>query len=260
MSKESEQNSRVLDQFAKQAASYAALVSRSRDSSLPAFLDAVKPVPADRMLDVGCGTGRFAVSIASLVGHVVGVDLTPAMLDQARQLQFDTKTENIEWRQADVTELPFAEGEFSLVTTKAMLHHVVSPARVIGEMRRVCAIGGRIVAADVTPKREKSAAANAIEVLRDPSHVYAMTSAELRAIGAQLGLIELAALEYETSIPLEHVLRTSFPAEGMLERVRSLFQLDAQSGADALGFGARMEGGEVHLSYPMTMVMWQRIA
>lgn len=255
---ESEQNTRILDQFDKQAASYAALVRESKDTTLPVLLDAVKPLPTDRLLDVGCGSGRFAIQWAPLVAQVIGVDLTPAMLAQAAKLQADTSTTNVEWREADVTQLPFANGEFNVVSCSAMLHHVVSPARVLAEMRRVCVPGGRIIAKDMTPKFEKSAAANAIEVLRDPSHVYAMTSAELRALGAALGLEEIAMQEYPARMPLEAVLRTSFPHEGMLDHVRKLFRLDAESGVDALGFGAHLDNGEVYLVYPMTMVVWNR--
>jgi ubiquinone/menaquinone biosynthesis C-methylase UbiE len=260
MSISSEQNARVLDQFEKQAASYAALVITSKDPALPVFLEAVKPLPTHRMLDVGCGTGRFAVSIAPLFGHVTGVDLTPAMLDQARQLQASAKVENMKWQQADVTELPFADGEFDVVTCKAMLHHVASPAAVLAEMRRVCKVGGRVVAADVTPAPEKSAATNAIEILRDPSHAQFISQDELLSIGADLGLTKLAMHFHQTRMPLEPILKTSFPDEGMLDRVRRLYHLDAQVGADTFGFSTKFENGEVYLAYPMTMVIWERSA
>jgi ubiquinone/menaquinone biosynthesis C-methylase UbiE len=261
MSTFSDQNARVLDQFEKQAASYAALVSKnSRDPTLPMFLEAVKPLPTQRMLDVGCGTGRFALSIAPLIGHVTGVDLTPAMLDQARQLQAASTIENVTWQQADVTQLPFAEGEFDLVTCKSMLHHVASPAAVVAEMRRVCKVGGHVVASDVTPAPQKSAATNAIEILRDPSHAQFVSKDELLSIGADLGLTQVAMHFHETRMPLEPVLRTSFPGEGMLDRVRRLYHLDAQVGADTLGFNARFEDGDVSLAYPMTTVIWRRDA
>jgi SAM-dependent methyltransferase len=260
MSTASEQNVRVLDQFGKQAASYAALIGKSSDSSLPVLLDAVKPTHAHRMLDVGCGTGRFALSLAPLLGHVIGVDLTPAMLDQARRQQADANIGNVEWRQADVTQLPFNDGEFDLVTCKAMLHHVAEPAVVIAEMRRVCRQGGYVVATDVTPSPEKSAAANAIEILRDPSHAQFPTTEELRAIGAAVGLTEVVVHDYVTRFPLEPVLRASFPGEGMLDRVRKLYQIDAQAGGDSLGLGATIESGEIRLAYPMTMMVWRRSA
>jgi ubiquinone/menaquinone biosynthesis C-methylase UbiE len=257
MSANTEQNARVLGQFAKQAPSYAALINRTTDTSLDSLLAAVQPLSTDRMLDVGCGTGRFAVTMAPLVAQVVGIDLTAAMLDQARQLQADSKITNVEWRQADVTALPFEDGAFDIVSSKAMLHHVTSPARVITEMVRVCAATGRIIVVDLTPKPEKAAALNAIELLRDPSHARALAIDELRAIGTELGLKEIAVREYEIRLPLEAVLNTSFPEVGM-ERVRNLYRSDAESGADALGMNACLENDRIIVSYPMTMLVWKR--
>lgn len=255
----SDQNARVLDQFGKQAASYAALINSSKDNTLPTLLDAVKPTPSDRMLDVGCGTGRFALTLAPLVANVVGIDLTAAMLEQARKAQAAANIENIEWQQGDVTDLPFADGEFTLVTCKAMLHHIAEPARVIAEMSRVCVRGGRVLAADLTPARDKVAAFDAIEVLRDPSHAHAMTLDELRAIGSALGLKEIAVHEHATRMPLEPVLQTSFPEAGILDRVRRLYRIDAENGGDALGFGARIDNGEITVAYPMSMVVWEKV-
>jgi ubiquinone/menaquinone biosynthesis C-methylase UbiE len=257
MSANTEQNARVLDQFAKQAPSYAALINRTADTSLESLLAALRPRTTDRMLDVGCGTGRFVITMAPLVAQVVGVDLTIAMLEQARRLQADTSITNVEWRQADVTALPFENGVFDIVSSKAMLHHVASPARVIAEMVRVCAAEGRIVIVDLTPKPAKAAALNAIELLRDPSHARAMTPAELRAIGVELGLKEVAVHEYQVRLPLEPVLKTSFPDVGV-DRVRDLYRIDAESAADALGMSACIENDQIVVSYPMTMLVLQR--
>jgi ubiquinone/menaquinone biosynthesis C-methylase UbiE len=259
MSANTEQNARVLDQFAKQAPSYAALINRTTDTSLEFLLAALQPLSTERMLDVGCGSGRFAVTMAPLVAHVVGVDLTAAMLDQARRLQADTNITNVQWQQSDVAELPFDDGAFDIVSSKAMLHHVASPARVMAEMVRTCAVDGRIVVVDLTPKAEKAAALNAIELLRDPSHARAMTTAELRALGVALGLKEIAVREYEVRLPLEPVLKTSFPDVGV-DRVRSLYRIDAESGADAFGMSASIENDQIVVAYPMTMLVWKRTA
>jgi ubiquinone/menaquinone biosynthesis C-methylase UbiE len=258
MSDHAQQNAAILDQFGKQAEAYAALMLRNPDSVLPFLLEAVRPSPDDRMLDVGCGTGRISLALAPLVSHVTGVDLTPAMLDQARALQADAGISNIEWREADVTALPFLDGAFSLVTCRAMLHHTLSPAAVLAEMGRVCARHGRIAVTDLTPAAGKSAAFDAIEILRDPSHVHAMPADELRAIGASLGLHEIAVHIHKVRLSLEAVLVTSFPAEGMLDRVRELYRRDAESGADALGLAAQFEDGAITVAYPSTLVVWTR--
>ncbi len=259
MPNDADHKARVLDQFARQAESYAALINRSKDTTLPWLLDAIKPMPSDRLLDVGCGTGRFAVSMAPLVSNVIGIDLTAEMLRQAKQLQVDANIDNITWYQDDVANLPFDDGEFTIVTSRAMLHHVIEPSRVIAEMHRVCAAGGRIMVMDLTPPREKIAAFDAIEILRDPSHAHVLTHDELRELGCGLGLLEIAVHAYDTHMPLEPILQTSHPEAGVLDRVRQLFRIDAESGVNALGFNARMENGEIIVAYPMSMVVWEKL-
>lgn len=251
-----EQDARVLDQFAKRADSYAVLIRSTKDPSLPVFLEAVQPLPVDRMLDVGCGSGLFAIQLAALVERVVGVDLSPAMLDQARRAQADAGVSNVDWREANVAELPFEDGAFSIVTSRAMLHHVASPRRAMTEMRRVCAPGGRIVVLDLSPKPTKAAAFDAVQMLLDPAHVHALTQPELRAMGAELELTELATHQYVATLPLEFVMKTCFPGDGVLERVRRLYRIDAESGADSLGLAARFEAGEIVADFPMTIMVW----
>src|SRR5690606_32842337 len=107
MSDHAAQNAAVLDQFGKQAQAYAARIRRNPAPGLAHLLETARPASGASVLDVGCGTGRIALALASVVGHVTGVDLTPAMLDQARAAQGEAGASNVEWMQADVTALPF---------------------------------------------------------------------------------------------------------------------------------------------------------
>jgi ubiquinone/menaquinone biosynthesis C-methylase UbiE len=259
MPAETDHNARVLDQFAQQAEAYAALVGsvRGRAPALDALLATVDPRPEDRLLDVGCGPGHRVVALAPLVAQATGFDLTPEMLDQARALQRQAGVANVAWAQGDATALPFADGAFTLVMSQAMFHHASDPAGTLAEMRRVCAAGGRIAVNDLTPAPEKAAAFDAIEILRDPSHAHALTLAELRGLGADLGLEEIAVRPQPSEMPIEPVLAASRPPPGVLERVRELYERDAASGADALGMGARFKDGQLWASYPMTLVAWR---
>jgi SAM-dependent methyltransferase len=255
-----DQNLRVLDQFAQQAEAYARLVEtvRGRAPSLDAVLQIVGPVPEDRVLDVGCGPGHRVVALAPLVAEATGFDLTPEMLDQARAVQAEAGVANVRWAQGDAVRLPFEDGAFTLVLSQAMFHHAADPAGTLSEMRRVCAPGGRIAVNDLTPTPAKSAAFDAIELLRDPSHAHALTLDELRALGADLGLAEMEVRSQATEMPIEPVLAASRPPAGMIERVRELYARDAASGADALGMGARIKDGAVWAAYPMSLVVWRR--
>lgn len=251
-----DQNARVLDQFSQQAEAYSALVTSTGAKAKDPLIETLDPRPTDRVLDVGCGSGQFAVAVAPLVAHVTGADLTPAMLDKARAQQASAGLANITWLQADSTALPVEDGSFDIVVSRSMFHHAADPAATLAEMRRACAAGGRIAVMDLTPAPAKAPAFDAIELLRDPSHRSALTADELRALGAGLGLAETLVRPRTTSLPIEMVLATSFPADGMLDHVRALYARDADTGADAFGMGTHWKDGAIWVTYPMTLVVW----
>ncbi len=253
----SNQNARVLSQFEQQADAYAALVKATSQSSSDPLIDALGPGPSDHILDVGCGSGQFAVTIAPRVKHITGIDLTPAMLDKARAHQLQAGLANITWIEGDSVALPAPDGSFDIVVSRSMFHHAADPAATLAEMRRCCREGGRIAVMDLTPAPGKEAAFDAIEILRDPSHNRALTAAELRGLGTDLDLTELHVGLRATTLPLESVLATSFPPDGMLDRVRALLARDAHAGGDAFGMGTAIKEGVVWVTYPMTLIVWQ---
>ena len=253
-----EQNARVIEQFGRQAEDYARLVGGVRNAAADPMIAALSPQPNDRVLDVGCGPGDRAVALAPLVAQVTGLDLTPAMLDEARARQAAAGVGNVSWVEGDATEAPFPDGVFTLVLSQATFHHVADPAAILAEMRRVCAPGGRIAVIDLTPAPEKGPAFDAIETLRDPSHTHALTAAELRGLGARLGLAEISVQPRATAMPIEPVLAASRPPPGMLERLRGLYARDAAGGADALGMSASLKDGAVWATYPTTLIVWRR--
>ena len=258
------QNEKILDQFTKQAEPYAQLTGIYRGggaSPSSSFIDALAPLATDRVLDVACGVGRLTLMLAKLTQHVTGIDLTAAMIDQGRVLQAQGGMTNVDWHVGDILPLPFPDGAFSLVVSQAAFHHLTDPAAVLAEMLRVCSPDGRIAINDMSPEPEKAEALNKIEKQRDPSHVRALPPAELRALGKHSGLVEIAVSSYRVpSIPLEAVLATSFPMPGDLEKVRDLYRLDAQSGADTFGLRTEFSADQITIQYPMTFVVWQRSA
>ncbi len=252
-----EHNARVLDQFSQQAEGYAALVNRSGSRLGGPLLECTRPQAVDRVLDVGCGSGQLAVALAPLVAHVTGIDLTPAMLQQARAFQAEMGVANVDWMQADSRQLPVADRAFTLVISRSMLHHAADPLGTLVEMRRACAPGGRIAVLDLTPEPDKAVAFDALELLRDPSHARAWPREELRALGARLDLEEMTVRAHTSELPFESVLATSRPPPGMLERLRELLARDAARGADVFGLAARLKDGEVWVTYPMTLLVWR---
>jgi len=96
-----------------------------------------------RVLDLGCGTGRFALPMASRLHYrVTGADSSREMLAKAR----DKDTEGIvAWDYQDAQALTYHDESFDVVFMSHLLHHVDSPKRVIRECQRVLVPSGVII-------------------------------------------------------------------------------------------------------------------
>lgn len=95
------------------------------------------------VLDVGCGTGVVGVTAAQRGAKVTGADLTPALLERAHE-NSQMAGVNIEWREADVEALPFANDHFDAVLSQFGHMFAPRPAVAIAEMLRVLKPGGTI--------------------------------------------------------------------------------------------------------------------
>jgi SAM-dependent methyltransferase len=104
-------------------------------------------IPLDaRVLDVACGTGIVARTVASRLGaegRVVGLDFSPAMLAAARRAAASEGLE-IAWREGSALDLPFADGSFDLVFCQMGMQFFPDRARAVAEMHRVLAPRGRV--------------------------------------------------------------------------------------------------------------------
>lgn len=96
-----------------------------------------------RVLDVACGTGVVAVTAARLGAVVTGLDLTPELLEVARD-NAATARVNIDWREGDVEQLPFADGAFDVVLSQYGHIFAPRPEVAVAEMLRVLAPGGTL--------------------------------------------------------------------------------------------------------------------
>lgn len=221
--------------------------------SLETLLRATQAVSTDRSLDVACGAGVVACHFAQTVEFAEGVDITPAMLEQARARQERKQLLNLRWTLADVVDLPFAAASFTVVTSRYAFHHMQSPNRVLGEMKRVCAAGGRIAVADICIPGDPEDAAlfDRIERINDPSHVHALTQTEWLALFRHAGLPQPQMSQYVLQFPLAQLLRAASRSKEEISEIES--EIKDMVAHGKLREIALIDGEAIQFCYPITV-------
>jgi len=250
----------IRDQFTKQSVAFSSALAIRNEEALKLLLELTNASSSDTVLDVACGPGIVACAFAEVVAHTTGIDLTPAMIEQARTLQAERRLANMAWRVGDIVPLPYADGSFSIVTSRYAFHHLQDPQAALGEMHRVCKGGGQIVLIDqVASANPKQAdALNRMERLRDPSHVRALTLAEMQGLYAGVGLRNPRMTSYRLALELDTLLKGSFPNEGDAEMVRRMVMDSLED--DGMNVGTRRVNGQIWISYPIAILMAEKRA
>jgi len=158
----------------------------------------------DRALDVATGTGFTALAFAPLVRSVIGLDVSTGMLAQAQKQAQERGITNVAFQEGVAEALPFAADTFDLVTCRIAPHHFLSVPAFLAETKRVLRPGGRMLLVDTSvPEEDPEVASwqNALEALRDPSHVRNYTPGEWRAFVEASGLT-IERLDMRGSIPI----------------------------------------------------------
>ncbi len=195
----------VRRQFGAQAAAYVTSAVHAAGEDLDwieARLAAVRPASA---LDLGCGGGHVSYRAGPHAGRVVACDLSADMLAAVAAEAERRGLRTIETRQARAEALPFEAGSFDAVATRFSTHHWSDAAAGLREAARVLAPGGLFLASDVSSPGVPllDTHLQAVELLRDPSHVRDYGAREWAA------MVEAAGLELR-HLSL-HRLRMEFP-------------------------------------------------
>lgn len=150
-----------------------------------------------RALDLGCGGGHVSYAIAPHAVQVVACDLSPEMLAAVEHEAARRGIEQIATQVAAAEALPFADGTFDFLACRFSAHHWQDVATGLSEARRVLRPGARAVFADVIAPRFPAADTHlqAVELLRDRSHVRDYTQGEWRTMLESTGFVVEATVE-----------------------------------------------------------------
>jgi ubiquinone/menaquinone biosynthesis C-methylase UbiE len=176
--------------FAQFAQGYVTSRSHAKGADLDRLLELAQPQPGAVALDVATGGGHTALKFAPHVARVVASDLTPPMLDSAREFVVGRGASNVIFSAGDAENLPFASNSFDLVTCRIAPHHFPDGFRFVQECARVLKPAGRLLVEDHNMPAEERAARylDSFERLRDPSHHRAFAEYEWRGMFLDAGL------------------------------------------------------------------------
>jgi ubiquinone/menaquinone biosynthesis C-methylase UbiE len=177
--------------FSASAGRLAELEESRREAVRERIRRFVNPRGDERVLDAGTGTGALAFAIAPLVREVVGVDLVPEMLAEARRRAGEFP--NVSFVEGDVTSLPPGLGSFDLGASVRTLHHVARPELAVAELTRATLPDGHLLVVDQIAPVDPLVAfeLNRFERARDPSHTRALADVDLRHLFESNGLVLL---------------------------------------------------------------------
>jgi SAM-dependent methyltransferase len=162
----------------------------------------------DVVLDLGAGAGIDCFLASDKVGpsgRVIGVDMTPEMIDRARENARKNGYTNVEFRLGEIEHLPAADNSIDVVISNCVINLSPEKDRVFQEALRVLKPGGRMLISDLVLSKPLP------KVIRESAEVYAACVA-----GAMLRNDYLREIEAAGFGRVEVVSEKSFPADSVL--------------------------------------------
>lgn len=171
----------------------------------------------DTVVDLGSGAGNDAFVARALVGpmgEVVGIDMTPAMVDKAKALATELKLDNVRFRLGEIENIPMAASKVDVVISNCVLNLVPDKSKAFAEIMRILKPGGHFCISDVVLKGKLP------EGIREAAELYAgcvsgaLQKAEYMGIIHETGFQGVSVkAEKEIHIPDEILLKYLNAAE-----------------------------------------------
>jgi SAM-dependent methyltransferase len=208
------------------------------------------------MLDVGCGAGHLSFALAPSFGRAVAADLSPSMLDTVQQAAAQRRLPQIQVRQAGAAALPFSDGEFDLVASRYSAHHWHDVPAGLREMRRVLRPGGALLMIDLLGDESPLVDTHlqAVELLRDPSHVRDYSASQWRSMLGAAGFVVQREMFWPVRLEFSSWVARMRTPVASVEAIRTLLAGAARE-AQA-GLAVEPDGSFT----PRTGLFWARAA
>ena len=176
-------------QFGPQAKAYIASPAHAQGADLQRIAAIAAAHRPGYALDLGCGGGHVAYAMAPHARRVAASDLSPEMTAAVAVEAARRGFAHIEAIAAPAASLPYRDGAFDMIACRFSAHHWQDVPAGLGEARRVLRAGAVAVFADVFAPALAAADTHlqAVELLRDPSHVRDYREVEWRAMLARAG-------------------------------------------------------------------------
>jgi ubiquinone/menaquinone biosynthesis C-methylase UbiE len=211
-------------QFGSQARAYLTSAVHSQGPDLQAVVALMRDrVDAD-VLDLGCGGGHVTFNVAPHVRSVIAYDLSQEMLDVVAEAARERGLGNVTTQRGVAEELPFEDGRFDAVLSRLTAHHWRDVNAGLREAARVLKPGGLAVFMDaVSPGVPLlDTFLQAIELLRDCSHVRDYSRAEWEAAIAGVGLVVEATSHFRFHLDFQAWVERMNTPRGQVEAIRAL--------------------------------------
>lgn len=242
MTGSSDQRDLVRERFTRTAQQFAKFSLATRAEEAARLVALAAPRGSERALDLACGPGTFTLAFARRVKTLLGIDLTPALLEQARAAAAAANLANLSFGLGDATSLPLASASFELVICAYSFHHFGELARAVAELARVVRRSGRAAIADLIVPDDPAAADlnNRIERARDASHVRTLAAGEICALLEGAGFKVGASEVGERPRSFDDWMRVAGwePSDRAYAETRRL--MESSIAGDAAGFHPRI--------------------
>lgn len=244
-------------EFAKQSSHFERADLNLSSKDYLAWMVEILPLRSDfHVLDVAAGTGHLSRAIAPHVKQIVAIDLTPEMLERAREESHKSKLNNISFEEGDAASLRYQAATFDMVVSRLAIHHFEDPLIQLREMVRVCKSDHIVGVIDLLSPSEEHLIGpyNHLERLRDPSHTFALTKDQLINAMGMAGVVINRFDERDIEVDFERWVEMTDTDRRIVKTIRSELEQELRGGRQT-GMRPYVKDGRLQFLQVWSVVM-----